>query len=225
MTEKELYKKMKEKANERLKENGFKISRGQLAKEVGEFKYYIDFGIVDLNDVKLASFHFGISSKSLSIIYKCLEPDRDLRKNQYYTVYGINQARLFTGSRYPKSEYEIRKEEDVIEMIDEFYEYYINQAYPFLSSISDLKKISGFMNYDENVKKQSAYLANTLKTSLILARLTEDPYYNKLKEEYRVLLGGWVEYEKKEFEKIIFFLDNNSPKELKEVIDKSKMLN
>ncbi len=202
---------------EKLSHLDFKKRGDYIEKRVGEFYYFIGFGVVDLQDLFHSSFYFGIGSSAVLNILKEIYPNKDFKKEKYHVLYSNKQTRLFDEGLVDKPEYSIKNIDDVIYMIEEISGYYEEKIFPFLSSLNSLKKVSGFVNYDENVKQQSSYLPITLKTGLILARLTGDPYYSSLVNEYKDLIIEWPEFDKNDLEKVIRFLKNSTVEELKKI--------
>lgn len=202
-----------------LKNLSFKNESGYLKKSEFEFEYYIGFGVAKYSLTYPTEFSFGISSSSINKIYRKIYPDRDYDKKKYTGVFHLRQAVLFEVGKYKKLEYNIENESDIVEMMEEVTAYYKKEFFPFFKSLNTLKKLSGFINYDDFAKKWSPYLANTLISGLILSKLTGDPYYNSLKEDYRELLKDWVEQEKENFEKAIVFLDMHTQDSLEEIVN------
>ena len=126
-------------------------------------------------------------------------------------IIGIGQADLFEAKKYPILKYDIYTEEDVNKMVSEVSVYFIEEALPYLESVSSIEKLEEITNTELNPWKKSI--------GLILAKLVNNPEYENLKSKYRELLKDWSDWDKQELEKVIDFLDSHSQEELLKITE------
>jgi hypothetical protein len=214
----EVKKSLKNKSYEKFKSLGFKKYQFGINKKVGNYEYYIGFGIVDSDNSFPTTFHFGISSRYLNNILRQIFIDKELSLNSYCTVYGTKQTRLFDDKQYPVLEYDIYTEEDIDNLINDLYKYYVVEILPFLEKLTNIDKLSKFI-ISEKVLNESMYLPNTLTNGIILSKLTNNTNYEQLKNNYTILVKDWAEWDIKNFNKVLMFLEKQTQEELLKIAE------
>ena len=168
---------------------------------------YVRITTYDYYDVFPSQFAYGIGFLSIQKLLRTIIGGMYKNpENDFIPVLGIGQAELYESGDYDVLEYEIRKEEDILVMVNEVMNYLEKDALPYFESINTIEKIEPVVNASDNPRKGV--------TGLILAKLVGNPNYPQLKEKYRYLLKDWTEDEKEKLETAIRFLDNHTQEEL-----------
>lgn len=193
---------------EKMKSIGFVKKNDRFVQSTSKYLYEFGYVIFDYGNVYVSQFSFSLKSISysriLSVIYgKELSP----------FVFYIRQGSLYEKDEYPVDNYFINTETEILKMVIEVVDYFENKALPYLLSISNIESI------DKKINTEPIEPTEGVK-GLIIARLNENPNYEKLKQTYRQLFTDrdWAIGEDIEnLEKTIVFLDNHSKEELEEI--------
>ncbi len=171
-------------------------------KEVGNFSYTFGFASSNMDNSFPSTFYYRLGSYTIGRILNRITPITELDTQ----IIGIGQADLFEVKKFHVLKYDIYSEEDVYKMVSEVSKYFIEQALPYLESVSSIEKLEQITNSELNPWKKSI--------GLILAKLVNNPNYESLKIKYRELLKDWSDWDKQELEKVISFLDEHNQEEL-----------
>lgn len=176
-------------------------------KEIGNFSYTFGFSSSNMDNSFPSTFYFRLGSYAVGNILNQITPlnEKDTQ------IVGIGQADLFEAKKFYILKYDIYNEEDINKMVSEVSKYFIEQALPYLESVSSIEKLEQITNEELNPWKKSI--------GLILAKLVNNPEYENLKQKYRELLKDWSDWDRKELEKVISFLDSQSHEELLKIAE------
>lgn len=209
----EVRKALLKKAQDSFNELGFKKNGDLIVKNNGDFQVYIGFGIVDNDNSFPTTFRYGISSKTLNNIKKYIFPERGLKLNDFSGVYGQKQTLLFDKKEYPILEYDIRNNSDVESMVTDLKKYFEKGLLSKLEGLQNSNELSNILNSQETLD-ESMHLPSTLINGLIFCKITKNVNYVSSKSKYRELLKEWNDWDRKDLEKVISFLDSHSQEEL-----------
>jgi hypothetical protein len=176
-------------------------------KEVGSFSYTFGFSSSNMDNSFPSTFYYRLGCFTVGNILNLITPLTELDTQ----IIGIGQADLFEAKKISILKYDIYNEEDANKMVSEVSKYFIEQALPYLESVSSIEKLEKITNSELNPWKKS--------TGLILAKLVNNPSYESLKIKYRELLKDWSDWDKQELEKVISFLDSHSQEELLKIAE------
>lgn len=209
MKKKELNRLLFNSFKETLKELNFKKVKIRFKKEYKNFTLDFGFAIVDYYNLFPTTFGYYISyhplNKILSEIYN--------KDTSEYVSWAEHQHELFLLKKYPIQEYTITTEEDALNMVKEVTAYMKDVAIPYLESISNFSALDKI--YNENPTRPEFGVRG-----LILAKMAQNPQYDKLKKAYRQLFvdKNWaVQEDIDNLEKTIQFLDKHSFEELEKI--------
>src|SRR6218665_3608036 len=196
-----------------LNKLGFKKWKYGYVKETSNGTYYdFAFSYACYDTCFPTTFNYGIGLSQVTKIFKKIMPENFAgTEYEYPVILSLGQIGLFVSKRFPVLEYNIYSEEDINKMVSEVSAYFINEALPYLESISSIEKLEQITNNELNPHKRS--------TGLLLAKLVNNPNYENLKSQYRALIKDWPETSKQESEKVISFLDNHSQEELLKIAE------
>src|SRR6218665_311723 len=209
---------MKEREVSKILENGVKarlggvfkkLKYGHYLKNIGDLYFDFGFGIAKYDNLLPSTFNcsFGCQLYSNLLNYMIDSLGLNFQKSDYLFAYAFNQARLFDEGKYPISEYDIYTEADAQKMVDEVSAYILNEVLPEWEANPTLEYLEKKVN--------ERRLTDVLRLSgLILAKLLGKPKYESIKQHFITVSKDWHEWNKKDFEKIIEFLDNHSQEEL-----------
>jgi len=209
---------MKEREVSKLLENGVKarlggvfkkLKYGHYLKNIGDLYFDFGFGIVNSDNSFPSTFScsFGCRSYSNLLNYMIDNLGLNFQKSDYLFACGIHQMCLFDEGKYPTLEYDIYTEADAQKMVDEVSAYILNEVLPEWEANPTLE-------YLEKKANEKCLTDELNLSGLILAKLLGKPKYESIKQHFITVSKDWHERNKKDFEKIIEFLDNHSQEEL-----------
>ena len=191
--------------SEKFKPFGFKKAKYEFLKINGDYSYDFIFSSVDRDNSFPTTFSYMLGCKSVTNLLRKVIHTR----YEFYPIKGTGIADLFEDKKYPVKDYDIYTEDDAKKMVAEVSAYFINDALPYLESISNLHALEALTNSNPHPLK--------FRSGLVLAKLVANPQYDSVVEQYReaFIRTGWVvEWDKTDFEKIVAFLDAHSLDEL-----------
>lgn len=194
---------------ESLKTLGFKKTKNEFLKKYDNFSIRFGYAIVDYYNLFPTTFGYGLYMKEYDNLIGRIEGREINNRN----VYGRNTISLFVKGNYPIKEYTITTEEDTLNMVKEVTAYMKNVAIPYLESISNFSALDKI--YNENPTRPEFGVRG-----LILAKMAQNPQYDKLKKAYRQLFvdKNWaVQEDIDNLEKTIQFLDNHTLEQLQKI--------
>jgi len=196
-----------------LNKLGFKKWKYGYVKETSNGTYYkFSFSYACYDTCFPTTFIYGIGLSKVTKIFKKIMPEDFVApEHEYPNILTLGQIELFESKKFPVFKYNIYSEDDINKMVSEVSAYFINEALPYLESISSIEKLEQITNNELNPHKSS--------TGLLLAKLVNSPNYENLKSQYRALLKDWPEWDKRELEKVVEFLDNHSQEELLKIAE------
>lgn len=210
MRKTEVTKSLNEKFKPILSKYGFKKWKFGFIKEDKEFYHVFAYSSSAYDTCFPTTFYYGIGlQKVKNILKKIFLENLSRAENQYPAILSYGQKELFEAKKYPIFKYDIYNESDVNNMVTNVSRYFIEEALPYLQSISNIEKLEEIINTEPKPRKKDV--------GLILARLGNNPNYEHLKQQYRELLEDWSDWDKKELEKVISYLDSHSLEELKTI--------
>lgn len=199
---------------EKLIEIDYKYCKHRFFKDYGNYTISFGYAIVDYHNIFPTTFGYSLSMKKVDVI-KSIIFNEQLKR---IIIYGENTISLNEKGDYPMDEFIIQTENDALKMVEKAIMYFKNEALPYLKSISDLE------NLDKIINKNPIEPTIGVK-GLIIAKLIDNPNYEKLKKTYRQLFidRQWaVQEDIDNLEKAILFLDNHSKEELEKIVNKTK---
>src|SRR6218665_982002 len=164
---------------EKYKPMGFKKWKYGYKKESQNFSYTFGFASAYMDNSFPSIFYYSLGSFSVGNILSEIIPV----KEKDTLIIGIGQVELFENKKFHVCEYDIYTEDDVNKMVSEASTYFINEALPYLESVSSIDKLEQITNSELNPWSKSI--------GLILAKLVNNPNYENLKSQYRALLKDW----------------------------------
>ena len=183
-----------------------KHKHGFIKSSDDNFFIFFGYALYDSDNSFPTQFGIRCGLKTIDKVYNVIMEE----SSEYLNLHSVSQAGLYEEKKYPKLEYDLHNESDIKLMVKEVTEYLKKEALPFFENLNSIKNLEKYRN--DNLIPQQA------KTGIILARLAGNLNYEKLKEQYRLLLKEWPEHEKKELEKVINYLDNSSNEKLLKLI-------
>ena len=81
--------------------------------------------------------------------------------------------------------------------------YITNDIFPFLDSHRDVRSLDHLMNHQGLPYREPAYLWAFAMHAVILARLAQNPDFDKLVERYRNEIREWDDDDKDRYEKLV----------------------
>src|SRR6218665_80621 len=214
---------MKQKEVRKILENGVKarlggvfkkLKYGHYLKNIGDLYFDFGFGIVNSDNSFPSTFScsFGCRSYSNLLNYMIDNLGLNFQKRDYLFAYGIDQIRLFDEGKYPTLEYDIYTEADAQKMVDEVSAYILNEVLPEWEANPTLEYLEKKVN--ENLTDVPNF------SGLILAKLIgRNPKYESIKQHFTNTSKDWNDWDKKDLEKVIEFLDNHSQEELLKIAE------
>ncbi|MFN8438013.1 MAG: hypothetical protein U0V72_10250 [Cytophagales bacterium] len=201
------------KALESFKDLGFKKEGKFLVKNSGDFKIYLGFGIVNSDNSFPTTFHFGISSRVLANFKRIIFPEKGFKSDDFSGAYGQKQESLFDKKEYPILEYDIKSSSDIDGLVTDLKKYFEDGLIDKLEKLQNNDALCNILNSQETLD-ESMHLPSTLISALIFYKITENVNYVSSKNKYRELLKEWNDWDRKDLEKAIEFLDSHSQEEL-----------
>lgn len=199
-------------------EEGFKNKFGNLKKrkywffkDIGEL--YFRFGVVLVNSDNSFPSTFGCGfgnihySNLFNFIIRELKINR--QENKYITVYNIGQIPLYDRGEYPVLEYDIYTEQDANKMVEEVSDYILNTVLPEWEANPTLEYLEKKVN--ENLNEAPNF------SGLILAKLIGSSNYEHVKEHLIEVSKDWADWDKKDLDKVINFLETESLDNIKAI--------
>jgi hypothetical protein len=193
--------------------NQFKKNNYSLIKIINDFYFMFGWGIVDLGNFFPCTFSYGIGNLKYNNLYNYLinELNINQQSNKYLYAKSTGQLKLFDEGKYPILEYAIRTETDAQKMVDDVSDYILNKVLPEWEANPTIEYLE---------KKVNEKLRNVLNFSgLILAKMVENPDYDKIKQHFLCVSTDWAEWDKEDLKKVIEFLDNHTKEELNTIAE------
>lgn len=210
MKKSELKKQLSAGFKAKLSPLGFKKSKYGFVKIDGDYSYSFIISSVDRYDFFPTNFAYSLRCSSIGKILKNII---DLHEDSYpyYPVMSQGQADLYEMKRYPLFPHKFCTESDAAEVIEQVSSYFIGTALPYMESISSLEALEKLTNQQPH--------PYSIRTGPLLGKLVNNASYLAIVQEYRESLKNWkAEWDKKDFEAIVTFLDAHSVEELQRMI-------
>lgn len=212
---------MKQSEVRKALETGFKVKFGNtlkkhkyvLIKHFGEIYFDFGVGIVDYDNSFPSTFYFGFGNKIYSNLFNKMinQFGLNIQGNKFFIAIGTGQLRLFKEGKYPILEYDICTQADAQKMVDEVSTYILNEVLPEWEANPTLEYLE---------KKVNEKLTDVPSFSgLILAKLVGNPKYESIKQHFTNVSQDWGDWDKKDLEKVIEFLDNHNREELLQIAE------
>lgn len=194
-----------------FKTKRFKKTQYRFVKNFGDLYIVFLYAVIDNDNSFPSHFSFGVGSHKLRILSRHILPEKfvQIKGNDFFTAIGTGQLRLFDEGKYPILEYDIYTETDAQKMVDEVSDYILNNVLPEWEANPTNEYLE---------KKVNESLSDSPNFSrLILAKLVGSSNYETIKAHYINVSKDWSEWDRKDLEKVISFLDSHTQEELQEI--------
>jgi len=192
----------------------YKKTKYSFVKLLDELYYSFGFVTLNLDSYFPATFRFSVGSKKVKALLENILPKKfkNISENEYPPAIFLGQIKLFDEGKYPTLEYGIYTETDAQKMVDEVSAYILNEVLPEWEANPTLEYLEKKVN--ENLTDVPNF------SGLILAKLIgRNPKYESIKQHFTNTSKDWNDWDKKDLEKVIEFLDNHSQEELLKIAE------
>ncbi|WP_194767356.1 DUF4304 domain-containing protein [Tamlana sp. I1] len=213
MTAKELKTFLSNAFKEKLSPLGFKKIRDNYVLTEGDRTYSLTFNSLNYDNSYRTSFSaftgYIIVNK---ILQRALgEDEQKVNKTKIGDQIYLTQVILWEQGNYLCKDYDIYTLKEAKKAVDEIVEHFTDNILPEFKKINSLFDFDQLFNLGDYIKN-SKRLKLDIMCALVIAKLVSNPNYNSLSKNYQKRIDHFSEWDKKEVNNLIQYLESNSGK-------------